>query len=124
MARLVKRRSKKAGLPPGTLVTIGGEPAGDVRITLIDYTETDIEERELRAVQDCFSYKGKPSISWINVDSVEHVEIIRAIGGHFGLLWFSRTLLHPPSGPRWKTSANISTSFSTCSVLMNPRTAW
>lgn len=85
MARLVKRMSKKAGLPPGALVGLGGEPAGEARITLFDYTKADFEERELRTVQDCFPYKGKRSVSWINVDSVQHVNIVREIGEHFDL---------------------------------------
>ena len=85
MARLVKRMSDKAGLPPGTLVPSGGQEAGEVRITLIDYTEADFEERRLESVEECFAYKGKPSVSWINIDGIGHADVVRAIGGHFGL---------------------------------------
>lgn len=85
MPRMARRKSRKAGLPPGSLVAIGEEPTGEARITLLDYTGSDFEERGLPTVQDAFSYKGKPSVSWINVDSIQHVNVVRAIGEHFGL---------------------------------------
>jgi hypothetical protein len=39
MAKLVKKISKKAGLPPGTLVHIGEEQKDKVKLRLIDYNE-------------------------------------------------------------------------------------
>ena len=37
--RRIKKHSRKAGLPPGTLVHIGEKKTEQVRITLIDYYE-------------------------------------------------------------------------------------
>ena len=85
MARPRKRISKKTGLPPGTLLGTGDETAGKVRIALIDYTEDHIEEREIDNIEDCYPYKGKQSVTWINVDSVLDVEVVSKIGAHFGL---------------------------------------
>lgn len=85
MARSRKRVSRKSGLPPGTLVPIGGEPPGKVRVTLIDYTEDKIEEREVENIEDCYAYKGKQSVTWINVDSVLDVDVVSKIGKQFGL---------------------------------------
>ena len=44
--RLFKKSSKKAGLPPGTLVHIGKERTEKVRITLMDYDEHHLEEKQ------------------------------------------------------------------------------
>jgi magnesium transporter len=85
MARSIKRRSEKAGLPPGTLVPIGAEPTGEARLTLIDYTEESFEEREIFAVEDCFGYKGEQSVTWINVDVIHDIDIVSKIGHHFDL---------------------------------------
>ena len=85
MARLVRRMPRKVGLPPGTLVPVGGETTGEACITLIDFTEAGFEERRPDTVEEVFEYKGKPSVSWINIDSVQHIDIIKSIGEHFGL---------------------------------------
>jgi magnesium transporter len=48
MPRFIKRRSKKAGLAPGTLVHIGDHKTEKIKITLIDYDEVQLEEKELK----------------------------------------------------------------------------
>ena len=85
MAKLIKKRSKKAGLPPGTLVHIGEKKAGEPIITLIDYDEANFQEREVRAVEECFSFREKPTVTWINVEGVHKVEVVEKLGNCFGL---------------------------------------
>lgn len=85
MPRSIKKRSRKAGLPPGTLVHVGERKVEKTRITIIDYDETKFEEREVKKVEECFSFKEKPSVTWINVDGIHDVEVIEKIGKHFGL---------------------------------------
>lgn len=78
-------RSKKAGLPPGTLVHVGERRLENVRITLIDYDENMIEEKELSSVEECIPYKEKSGISWVNIDGLHDLDIINAIGTQFNL---------------------------------------
>jgi magnesium transporter len=85
MGKLIKRRSKKAGLPPGTLVHIGEKKVGELKITLIDYDETHFQEREFKTVEQCFPFRDKPTVTWINVEGVHQVEVIEEIGNCFGL---------------------------------------
>lgn len=85
MARLIKKISKKAGLPPGTLVHIGEKKTEKVRITIIDYDETQFQEKEAKTIEECFPFKDKPTVTWINVDGIHQVEIIEKIGKHFDL---------------------------------------
>ncbi len=42
--RLNKLKSKKAGLPPGTLIHIGKHKTQKVKVSLIDYDETNFTE--------------------------------------------------------------------------------
>ena len=84
MPQLSKKRSKKAGLPPGTLVHIGEKKKEKVKITIIDYHEKEFVEKEARTVEECFPFKEKPTVTWINVDGVHDLEIIEKIGSHFG----------------------------------------
>ena len=48
MPRFIKRISKKAGLSPGTLVHIGDHKTEKIKITLIDYDEVQLQEKELK----------------------------------------------------------------------------
>ena len=68
MPRYIKKRSKKAGLPPGTLVHIGEKKIEKARITIIDYDEMHFEEKALKTVEECFSFKDTPTVTWINID--------------------------------------------------------
>ena len=85
MRRLIRKRSEKAGLPPGTLVYVGEKKVENVKITIIDYDETQITEKEAAAIEECFPFKDKPTVTWINIDGLHEVDIIEKLGNHFGL---------------------------------------
>jgi len=85
MSLFLKKSSKKVGLPPGTVVFVGERKVEEIRITLIDYDENQYNEREIENIEDCFPYKGSPSISWINIDGVHQVDVIEKLGDHFVL---------------------------------------
>jgi len=56
MPRLNRKISKTKGLPPGTLVHVGKERSDKIKLSVIDYTEAGIEEKELKSVDECFPY--------------------------------------------------------------------
>ena len=85
MLSIFKKVTKKAGLPPGTLVHVGEKKVERVKITVIDYNEKDLEEKVLSTVEECFVYKETPNFTWINIDGLHEVEIIQKIGEHFTL---------------------------------------
>jgi magnesium transporter len=85
MSRFIRKRSKKVGLPPGTLVSLGEEKAEKIGISLIDYDEANFEEKEIKGVEECFPFKNKPTVTWINIDGIHDIEIIEKIGKHFDL---------------------------------------
>ncbi|MFQ6052090.1 MAG: magnesium/cobalt transporter CorA [Candidatus Hydrothermarchaeota archaeon] len=85
MLKLIKKRSEKVGLPPGTLVHIGEKKTEKVRITIIDYDETNFEEKQIKTVEECFPFKDKSTVTWINIDGIHDLEIIKKIGRHFDL---------------------------------------
>lgn len=81
----IKRRSKKAGLPPGTLVHIGDRKLEKVRITIIDYDEENFEQKQADDIEECFQFKTKPTVTWINIDGLHDVELIEKIGRYYEL---------------------------------------
>jgi magnesium transporter len=85
MSLFLKKGSEKAGLPPGTVVFVGEKKVEEIRITIIDYDEHQYAEREVKNIEECFSFKDTPSISWINIDGVHQVDVIEKLGAHFVL---------------------------------------
>lgn len=86
MPRLGETISKKrAGLPPGALIQIGEKKTETVRITIIDYDEMQFEEREAKTVEECFPFKDKPTVTWINIDGVHQIDVIEKIAKHFDI---------------------------------------
>lgn len=83
--RVVKRRSKKAGLPPGTLIHIGERKTEKTRITIIDYDEARVDEREATGPDECASYKETPTVTWINVEGIHEPDIMARLGELYGL---------------------------------------
>jgi len=77
--------SKKTGMPPGTLMHIGERKTDKVRLNLINYSETEFEEKEIKNIEETFLYKDKSSITWINIDGLHDVDIIARIGNEFNL---------------------------------------
>src|SRR3990172_9373426 len=84
MPKLVKKRSQKAGLLPGTLVHVGEKKAEETKVTIIEYDETHFQEEAGLIPEGLFS-KDKPSVTWINVDAIHQVEVLEKLGDRFGL---------------------------------------
>ena len=85
MNKLTKKRSKKVGLPPGTLVHIGDKKTERVKITILDYDEGHFEEKEIKTIDECLPDKDKPTVTWVKVEGIHHVETIEKLGHCFGL---------------------------------------
>ena len=82
---MVKKKSKKVGLPPGSIVHIGNRRDEKVKITIVDYSEAKFQEKEVKSVGECFPYKDKSTVTWINIDGVHEMKVIEEIGKHFNL---------------------------------------
>lgn len=85
MPRFIKRRSKKAGLAPGTLVFVGERKLEKVKVSMLDYDEEHIEEKELKDIEESYPYLEKPSVTWINVGGVHDVNVIEKMGSTLDL---------------------------------------
>ena len=85
MLGFFKKASRKVGLPPGTLLHVGEKRAEEVKISIIDYDEQTISEKELDGIEEALPLKDTPTVSWINIDGLHEVDIIEKIGKHFGL---------------------------------------
>jgi magnesium transporter len=85
MQKLLKKRSKKAGQPPGTLIHIGDEIAKDAALSFIDYRDEQFLEKKTAAIEECLTFKNSDSVTWINVEGVNRPEILEKLGQYYGI---------------------------------------
>ncbi|HIH11039.1 TPA: magnesium/cobalt transporter CorA [Candidatus Woesearchaeota archaeon] len=78
------KRSRKTGLPPGSLIHVGIKHTDIPIISLLDYNKTRLTEKTVTLVEECYPYKNQPTVTWINVDGVHDAETIEKMGKHFG----------------------------------------
>lgn len=72
-------------MPPGSLVHVGLKRADSITVSVFDFNETDVVEREITDVNECISYINTDNVSWINIDGVHDANMIESIGSVFGL---------------------------------------
>jgi len=85
MPNLLKKRSQKAGLPPGTMVYIGEAKSSKARIRVIDYDAKKFKEKEAKKIEECFPFRDSPTVTWIDIDGIHRLDIIEKIGKCFKL---------------------------------------
>jgi magnesium transporter len=83
--KVLKQRTAKAGLPPGALVYVGEDkPAHATRISIIDYDEHGVRERDIARVEECLQFKDTASVTWINVDEMHEPGLMETFGKVLG----------------------------------------
>jgi magnesium transporter len=90
-----KKRKDKASRPP--LPAPPAAPPGEIshmpgveydptsKITLIDFWGDHFVEKTVGKVEDCFEFAGTSSVTWINVEGLGNLEVIRKIGDAYKL---------------------------------------
>jgi magnesium transporter len=85
MASHSKKRSTKAGLPPGTLVHIGARKSTAARITLLDYDLNGVRESEFTAAELPEKIKHARGVKWVNLQGLGDIGAMEQIGACFNL---------------------------------------
>jgi magnesium transporter len=83
MSKLIKKSSKKAGLPPGTLVHIGEKKTEKTRVVVVEYDGHDFQEKELKNFDDCYLFPKESAVTWVNVIGIQQVEVLEKLGTCF-----------------------------------------
>ena len=82
--KLVQKRSRKTGLPPGTLVHIGEKKPAKVTITAFNYAGARCDERQDLSV-DGLAPPTDQSIIWVDVGGVHQIDVLESLGKQFHL---------------------------------------
>jgi magnesium transporter len=82
--KLVQKRSRKTGLPPGTLVHIGEKKSEKVTIDVFHFNGAQCEERQLDQADQLVPPVDE-SVVWANVGGVHKTEVLETFGKQFSL---------------------------------------
>ena len=58
----------------------------DTKINLICYEEFKFEEKEVTALEECFSLVGKSGTVWININGPLRIKVLESLARFFGIL--------------------------------------
>ena len=72
--------TENIGAPPGTLFYNGEERTDRIKITLIEYNDSEFFEDEYYDLSDCLSHVKPNMVKWINVEGLHKPELVEAIG--------------------------------------------
>lgn len=84
-AWLIKNPRRKVGLPPGTLVFTGDQKVEEIRLTVFNHDGGVLQEEMVATPEAAFPYLDSQGLSWVNVDGLHDVEVIRTLGERVGL---------------------------------------
>lgn len=79
-----KARAQKRGLPPGALVHIGDD-SGPVRISVMDFDEKHVDEKQITDIPDLRQFKVGRTITWVNVEGLHDTAVIGQVCEIFGI---------------------------------------
>lgn len=85
LEKMLTKKARKAGLPPGTLIPLEEKRPEKVKVTVIDYDEEHFQEREIASVEECFPFRDTATTTWINVDGLYQLDIIEKLGACFDI---------------------------------------
>ena len=80
-----KKRKKKVGLPPGTLIYTGDKVKEKPKIKITDYNEELYNYQEFSEIQKNLTKIEKNLIRWIDIYGLAEVKVIEEIGHQFSL---------------------------------------
>ncbi|MFL0354600.1 magnesium/cobalt transporter CorA [Xanthomarina sp. GH4-25] len=70
---------------PGSIIYTGENPTEKLFIDAFDYNNSFINELELKSVEEAFNFKKTESVSWININGLNHIKDIEKVGKHYNL---------------------------------------
>ena len=85
MSTLTKKLLKKTGASPGTLVHVGEIKTADTRLKIVNYSESGLDEVELRSIEEAISRIESDKNTWMTLTGLHNVSLIEKIGKEFNI---------------------------------------
>lgn len=74
------KKRPKTGLAPGSIIYTGEVYSDRVEVEVIDYTADSIQEINILDLNELSNYAHEKSITWVNIQGLHDVAVIRQIG--------------------------------------------
>jgi len=81
----VRNRSGKAGLPPGSLVRVGGDGLGRTTMNLFVYNPETVTERSMTSITEYTDPDPERTHAWLDIDGLSSEKLLLNIGERFNL---------------------------------------
>ncbi|MBJ6367077.1 magnesium/cobalt transporter CorA [Snuella sedimenti] len=80
-----KKYQKKIGQIPGTVIYTGEKSTRELFIEVFNYDNDNYIEKDFSNVEECFDFRQLDTVTWINLNGLNHVNQIEKIGKHFNI---------------------------------------
>lgn len=65
---------------------LGGQtPPSPLKITLINYNDKRLEEKEIKSPDECKSYRNSSTVTWVNIEGIHRPDIVNEFNSYFQL---------------------------------------
>lgn len=81
----VRQRAKKAGQPPGTFIYTGAQHSQSPLITATYFDAASCHVTQAHQFDECLPPPSFHGVSWINVDGLQDIEVIKALAQRFSI---------------------------------------
>ena len=86
MARFFLSRKKSEGEIPGAHIFIGKQKMEKIQIRIIDYSPTELVEKEIESFEGIFEFiHKKKNVTWINIDGLHDIDIMYKLQEAFNI---------------------------------------
>lgn len=85
MKKRTTKYNKKLGASPGSVIYTGKKASKSLFIESFDYTKDSFIEIEHSKVKDLFRYKTTDTVTWININGLNHIDEIEKIGEYYNI---------------------------------------
>ncbi len=83
-------------------MTTGNTPQQATAITVLDYSETDLQEREVQSVDECCVFRDTDTVTWINLEGISP-DVVEKLGEMFHLHPIAvESILNPDQRPKYE----------------------
>lgn len=85
MHRIFRVRSRKAGLPPGSLTSVEDGSAAKAKLSFVEFSENEYKEKDDVTLEECLKSIETPLMTWIHITGKPATADVETIGKYFKL---------------------------------------
>ena len=85
MTRFIKKGKQDIGISPDELIFRGDKKINQVLLRIIDFNANNYNEETIETVNEINKYKDESTVTWLNIDGLHNLEIMKEISSSFNL---------------------------------------